>query len=256
MGAPEFRLNAFEGPLDLLLRLIAKNKVSIWDIPVTLIFEQYMEYIEAAQEMDMEIAGEFITMAATLMVIKSEMMLPARESAEAEDPRDKLARALEEYRIAKENAAKLADLYLRHSGRQIKEPEVIETADELSPHDSQLLRAAIAGILRRGEAVAASVNAAQGTALTQEAAMGAAIPHRPVSVMGKIIGVMRRLYRGGGMSFEGLAENCETRAEVIATFIAVLELLRSGRAEFEAAADTGNITFRLNRVRGGEIGGL
>ena len=87
MDAITYRLDQFEGPLDLLLNLIAKNKVSITDIPIALICDQYMEYIEKAQELDMDIASEFILMASELLLIKSKMLLP-RPEKEEEDPRD------------------------------------------------------------------------------------------------------------------------------------------------------------------------
>ena len=95
MENPSYKLEVFEGPLDLLLRLIEKNKVQITDIPIALIFEQYMEYIDEMKRMDMEVAGEFIVMASELMLIKSRMLLPKPESDE--DPRAKLAEALAEY---------------------------------------------------------------------------------------------------------------------------------------------------------------
>ena len=88
-----YHLPSFDGPLDLLLALIAKNKIDITDIPIALIFDQYMEYISAAQALDMELAGEFIIMASRLMLIKSRMLLP-REEKEEEDPRAALAAAL------------------------------------------------------------------------------------------------------------------------------------------------------------------
>ena len=79
MDNPTYKLEVFEGPLDLLLRLIEKNKVSITDIPIALIFEQYSEYLDLMRRMDMEIAGEFIVMASELMLIKSRMLLPRNE---------------------------------------------------------------------------------------------------------------------------------------------------------------------------------
>ena len=96
--ALSFKLEVFEGPLDLLLKLIAKNKVDIYDIPISLIFDQYMEYIEQAREMDMELAGEFINMAVQLMLIKSRMLLPkpANSDAVEEDPREELTALLKE----------------------------------------------------------------------------------------------------------------------------------------------------------------
>ncbi|MBR4087166.1 MAG: segregation/condensation protein A, partial [Clostridia bacterium] len=91
----KFSLEVFSGPLELLLHLISKNKVSIYDIPISLILEQYMEYIEDLKKMDLEVSSEFIEMAAHLMLIKSRMLLPKAETEE-EDPRMSLAEALAE----------------------------------------------------------------------------------------------------------------------------------------------------------------
>ena len=105
-----YRLDQFEGPLDLLLMLIQKNKVNIIDIPIALICDQYLEYLKAAQDMDMEIAGEFIVMASELMLIKSRLLLPRVEEDE-KDPRADLAEALLRYQQAKEAVAKMIPLY-------------------------------------------------------------------------------------------------------------------------------------------------
>ncbi|MBO5682717.1 MAG: segregation/condensation protein A, partial [Clostridia bacterium] len=107
MEAVTYRLEQFEGPLDLLLTLIHKNKVSITDIPIALICDQYMEYIEGAEELNMDVASEFILMASELMLIKSKMLLP-REDEDEEDPRAQLEDALLRYPQAKEAATKLA----------------------------------------------------------------------------------------------------------------------------------------------------
>ena len=90
MSDLSFKLEAFEGPLDLLLNLISKNKIDIYDIPIAVILEQYLAYLEEMRKMDMDIAGEFITMAAELMVIKSRMMLPKSVLENEEDPRARL----------------------------------------------------------------------------------------------------------------------------------------------------------------------
>ena len=105
-STPTYKLEQFEGPLDLLLSLIQKNKVSITDIPISLICDQYLEYITQAQKLDMELASEFIVMASELMLIKSKMLLP-KENEEEDDPRATLTDALLRYQQAKEAAAKL-----------------------------------------------------------------------------------------------------------------------------------------------------
>ena len=105
----KFSLEVFSGPLELLLHLISKNKVSIYDIPISLILEQYMEYITRMQDMDMEVAGEFIDMASRLMLIKSRMILPRESDDPKDDPRTEIIDALLEYQKAKENADELRD---------------------------------------------------------------------------------------------------------------------------------------------------
>ncbi|MBQ3002696.1 MAG: segregation/condensation protein A, partial [Clostridia bacterium] len=96
MAEINLKIEQYEGPLDLLLALISKHKIDIFDIPIAEICEQYNEYLNAMQKMDMEIAGEFIVMASELMLIKSKMLLPKAET-ETEDPREKLAAMLAEY---------------------------------------------------------------------------------------------------------------------------------------------------------------
>ena len=109
MQTINYQLETFEGPLDLLLSLISKNKVNIEDIPIALICEQYMDYLRQAQEMDMEIAAEFIVMASELMLIKTRMLLP-RPTEDTEDPRKVLTDALIRYQQAKAAAVRLAEL--------------------------------------------------------------------------------------------------------------------------------------------------
>ena len=131
-----YRLDQFEGPLDLLLTLISKNKVSITDIPISLICDQYMEYIEQAQKMDPDIASEFIVMASELMLIKSKMLLP-KITEDEEDPRAALADALLRYKQAKEATVVMAPLYTTYSGRMIKDTDEI-SADKTEVSDESI----------------------------------------------------------------------------------------------------------------------
>ena len=113
-----YRLDQFEGPLDLLLTLIHKNKVNIEDIPIFLICDQYMQYITEAQNMDLDIATEFLVMASELMLIKSKLLLPRAEE-DGEDPRKTLSDALLRYQQAKEASAKMHPLYKYFCGREV-----------------------------------------------------------------------------------------------------------------------------------------
>ena len=102
MDEMKYKLESFEGPLDLLLTLIKKNKVSIWDIPIVEITEQYLEAIEGIEKTMLDNTGEFIIMASQLLYIKSKMLLPKDEEDEEEDPREELAQRLYEYKKIKE----------------------------------------------------------------------------------------------------------------------------------------------------------
>ncbi|WP_208896270.1 segregation and condensation protein A, partial [Coprococcus sp. ART55/1] len=109
MSAIDVKLNVFEGPLDLLLHLIEKNKVNIYDIPIVTITEQYLEYVNNMEEEDLDVMSEFLVMAATLIKIKSKMLLPKDEEdpEDEEDPREELVRRLLEYKMYKYAAGEL-----------------------------------------------------------------------------------------------------------------------------------------------------
>ena len=128
----EIHLDNFDGPLDLLLHLIDKNKMDIYDIPIAVITEQYLAYLEEAREMDLEIASEFLLIAATLLNIKVRMLLPKQKSDEndadsEEDPRAELVRRLVEYRFYKETA------------HMLQQREQHECTYMLKPHDVEAL---------------------------------------------------------------------------------------------------------------------
>ena len=123
------KLEAFEGPLDLLLHLIDKNKLNIYDIPITLITDQYLEYINAMEEKDLEIMSEFLVMAATLVQIKSKMLLPKEEKEqeeEPEDPRRELVERLLEYKMYKYMSYELKDKQIDAEKVVFKSPTIPE----------------------------------------------------------------------------------------------------------------------------------
>lgn len=125
------KLPTYEGPLDLLLHLIKKNKIDIYDIPIASITSQYLEYLEAMKELNLEIAGEFLLMAATLLHIKSRMLLPIVqvENIEEEDPRAELVHKLVEYQKFRELALKLDEVNTYHSQLYFREPLPEERPD-------------------------------------------------------------------------------------------------------------------------------
>ena len=237
---PTYKIEIFEGPLDLLLSLIYKNKVDITDIPIALIFDQYMEYLDQMREMDMDIAGEFIVMASELMLIKSRMLLPRPEGEEnSEDPRTKLANALIEYKHAKEIAEELDDMVRLYGGRLAKDTEEIPADDSfIAEHSVTLLQRAMTRML---------LNRDKEEILRQEAQMVRPIMRRKIVPVGtKVISVLRHVARGQSCRFEELFDGCTSRSELVATFMAVLELLKVNRINVSETGEDENIYISLN----------
>ena len=216
MDALTYRLDQFEGPLDLLLTLIQKNKVSITDIPIALICDQYIEYIAAAEELDMEIASEFIVMASELMLIKSRMLLPKPEE-ESADPRVALTDALLRYQQAKEAAQKLAPLYAYYSGRMVKDTDEI-SVDKTFVQDQDVT--ALCAAVRR---IIAYNNALEHAATTTFKPM-ISKPIIPVEV--KIVSILRHIGNRGAASLADLLDGEASLPDVIASFLGVLELIK------------------------------
>lgn len=224
-----FRLEIFEGPLDLLLGLIAKNKVNIYDIPIAVILDQYMDYINQMELFNLEVASEFIVMAAQLMVIKSRLLLP-KISEDEEDPRQELVDLLIEYKRAKQAAEILHELEFTYSGRFEKPPCVIEETDEDKKyrftHELEVLTSAYRRVYERNlELLEARENVGKLDNLIKTT--------RHVSVNEKIKYVLDRLINVGNCKFAGLFEHAESRNEIVATFMAVLELIKSKRIMVE-----------------------
>lgn len=222
-----FKTEKYEGPLDLLLSLISKNKMSIFDIRISELFEQYMAYVGEMQRLDMEIAGEFITMAAELMYIKSKMLLPKPEE---EDPRQELVRKLMEYKTAKEAAKLLSELESEFAGRFEKDTDEIKPSfDENIRLDSNLLSAALAKIFIR------DAERREAEKLAPMEAIAPMVHRKVVSVGGRIIFILRKMYRRGSVHFEEIFDGAEGRSEIITIFYALLELLRTGRVTMRRA---------------------
>ncbi len=240
-----FHLEIYDGPLDLLLGLITKNKVDIYDIPIAMILDQYLEYLDMMREMDMEIAGEFIVMAADLMLIKSRMLLPKPQidGIEEEDPRAVLARALIEYKRAKEASVYLHDQYALYAGRIAKEPEVLDTRKDLPEHiDIDLLSRAMQRALIKNSRLPE-------LARESEKAIRRLLAAKVVPVSAKIITVMKYLRRNGRSNFEDILLTAKSRSELIAIFSATLELLKVQRVIMENEDETVYMTLNLNHIR-------
>ncbi len=216
MDAVTYRLDQFEGPLDLLLTLIQKNKVNISDIPIALICDQYVEYIAEAQKLDMDVASEFLVMASELMLIKSKMLLP-RPEEEEEDPRAKLTDALLRYQQAKEAVVKLSPLYAYYSGRMVKDTDEI-SVDKTYVHDQDVT--ALCAAVRR---IIAYNNALERAATTTFTPM-ISKPIIPVEI--KIVSILRTIEKRGVATLEELIIDEVTLPDLIASFLGVLELIK------------------------------
>lgn len=237
-----FHLSAFDGPLDLLLHLIAKNKVNIYDIPISLILEQYMEILREAQEADMEVAGDFIAMAAQLMLIKSRMLLPKKknEEDEEEDPRAMLVEQLLEYQRIRE----VQPYFKRHSdvGRDIltRPPEPIErkkTFEGTLPPE-KLSDAARRMLTRIGKKMPPPVSAFSGI-----------VGHETVPVHTRITAILLRFRKKKKLPFQGLFHGLHSRSEVVATFLAVLELSKTHRIHIEGEDENPTLTLFTGEER-------
>ncbi len=212
-----FKFEVFEGPLDLLLHLISKNKLNIYDISICDLLEQYMEQIHAWQEQNMEIASEFLEMASRLVYIKSVSLLPKAE--EAEQLKDQLAGELLEYQTCRQLAAMLSQ---RTEGfaRTVREPMKVEPDQTyLLTHEPPMLAhyylAAVGRGLRRLP--------------PPEAHFTPLVKKTVISVSSRIVYVLRHLFGGKKMKLTSLFSRSNGRSEAVATFLAVLELIRERR---------------------------
>ena len=219
MEALTYRLEAFEGPLDLLLSLIQKNKVEISDIPIALICDQYMAYITEAERLDMDLASEFIVMASELMLIKSKMLLPKAEPEE-EDPRAELAEALLKYQQAKAAAAILGKAYPKFSGRIVKDTDEI-SVDKTFVADQSVTSLCLA--VRRIIAYREEHPQADKVTFTPMIAK----PIVPVEA--KIVGILRHFEKKEKVSMVDLIEDAVSLPDMIAVFLGILELVKLRR---------------------------
>lgn len=222
-----YRLDQFEGPLDLLLTLISKNKMSITDIPIAIICDQYMEYINEAQKMDLDVASEFIVMASELMLIKSRMILPHEEGTE-NDPRREIADALLLYQQAKLAAKELRPLYDEYSSRYTKDTDEVPPEKGLPLDlDPDLLIKALNAIMRR-------IKVAQSERTPTEL-VNPLIKHKIVSVEEKIEQICDLLEEQEEASLFFLLKDADSRPELVARFMGILELIKIHRITITTA---------------------
>ncbi|MBE5921780.1 MAG: segregation/condensation protein A [Lachnospiraceae bacterium] len=234
MGIP-VKLEAFEGPLDLLLHLIDKNKVDIYDIPIVLITEQYLDYVNHMDREDLDVVSEFLVMAATLIDIKSRMLLPKEEDEEGEeegDPRAELVARLIEYKTYKYMSLELRDMQGIAERAFFKEEDIPkEVAKYVPPVDLDKLVGDLTlnkmgqifqDILKRQENKIDPVRSKFGTIELEE-----------VNLNDKISYVRSYAGKKKKFSFKKLLQRQGSKMEVIVTFLAILELMKNGKIHAE-----------------------
>ncbi|MCR5207929.1 MAG: segregation/condensation protein A [Eubacterium sp.] len=226
-----YRLEVFEGPMDLLLHLISKHKLNINDIPIVELVNQYLDYVRQMEEADFDIAGDFLEMAARLIYIKTVSLLPRHE--EAEKLKRELTGELIEYRDCKLMAEKLSK-QTDGFGRFVREPQGgwVNYDYERFHEGEELLNA--------------YVNVA-GKALRRLPppidSFKEIVAKRFVNVASKVRTVMRRLWSGKKVNFVSLFDGAKSKSELVATFLAVLELAKTKRITIEG--DMKNPTVRM-----------
>ncbi len=212
------KLNIFEGPLDLLLFLIKRDKIDIYDIPISDITGQYLEYLELMKMLDLEIAGEFLVMAATLIHIKSKMLLPQEETEaeeEEEDPREELVRKLLEYKKFKEAASKLQEIYHDNKSVFLRRGEG-EKGKIISDDGTEYFEASLFDLITAFRKVLTTVPKAAFHKVIKNA----------FTVSDKIHEIYHILAKQSKVYFSELFGKAGDKDEVVVIFLAILELIK------------------------------
>lgn len=228
------KLPVFEGPMDLLLTLIRDNNIDIYNIPIAFITNQYLEYIRLMKELNLEIAGEFLVMAATLIHIKSRMLLPVEERDEftdEEDPRMELVERLLEYRSFRDSALFLKEQQEEWEDVFTREPSWVE---EDGVGEPGLFNVALYDLLKAFREVLVRAPA-QVTQISKEA----------LTIKDKIAIIIERLSVVKELFFEDLFAQGTSRIEVITIFVALLEVVKLGIAGMYQKEDFGRILIKL-----------
>ena len=215
----KIKLQSFEGPLDLLVHLIKKHQINVYDIPISLVTKQYLEYLDLLQELNLDVASEFLVMAATLIHIKSKMLLPRPETAagdpgEEEDPRDTLVRRLLEHQKFKAAAELLHEKEMLRSAQWGRPESRLEeiAGDDYEPEfevDLFSLLSAFRQVLERARERPPVV-----------------LPAEQISIELRIDQMLERLSETEACGFEDLFDDVASRGELIVTFLALLEMIR------------------------------
>ena len=237
----EYRVNleVFAGPLDLLLYLVRREEVDIYDIPISRITEQYLRYIDMLKSLDIDLAGGFLVMAATLMHIKSAMLLPQSEGEQLQaedltDPRGELIRQLLEYKKFKDAANLLSSVVDQHSRRRSRPPNALEPLKAGEKHEIDIEQVSVWDLLESFDSILKATGA--GTDFTDIR------DDTPIDLYQ--IEILHRLQTDGPMTFQRIFESAANKVVMIGLFMALLELIREKLVWVEQDGSFGNLYLR------------
>lgn len=247
MGIP-VKLEAFDGPLDLLLHLIEKNKVDVFDIPIVLITEQYLDYVSKMDAKDMDIMSEFLVMAATLVRIKSKMLLPKeeKEEEEPEDPRQELVERLLEYKMYKYASFELKDRQVDAGHVFYKSPSI---PDEIKNYKDEVdMEELLSDVtLSKLQSIFDSVIQKQVEKIDPIRSKFGKIEKDEINIEDHMLFVERYAMLYGTFSFRSLLETGSGRDYVIITFLSILEMMKTGLLHIEQEEIFGDIRITYGR---------
>lgn len=242
MGIP-VKLEAFEGPLDLLLHLIDKNKINIYDIPIAMITDQYLDYVAQMEKEDLNVVSEFLVMAAVLIDIKSRMLLPPKEEDTEEeegDPREELVARLIEHKTYKYLAGELKDMQMLAEKAWFKQPDIPpEVAKYVPPVDLDQLLGDLT-LSRMGEIVS-EILKQQENRIDRTRIGFKSVEMEEVNLDEKISYVRTYARKEKHFTFRKLFQGKGSRMEVIVTFLAILELMKNGKLRGQQTEDGNDI---------------
>lgn len=223
----EVKLVAFEGPLDLLLHLIEKNKVNIYDIPIVEITNQYLDYVSKMQEEDLNLMSEFLIMAATLIKIKSKMLLPKEEKEEQEDPREELVRRLMEYKMYKYASFQLKDRQFDAQKQLYKKPTIPAEVEKFRPRVevNELIQDLT---LQKLNEIFQNVIKRQAERIDPIRSQFRNIKQEEIRVEDKMNEIHEKIRGISHIHFRTLLEKQGSKTEIVVTFLSILELIKIG----------------------------
>ncbi len=237
------KVNDFEGPLDLLCHLIDKNKMNICDVDISNITDQYIQYLNTMEELDLEIASEFVIMASTLLYLKSKTLLPVIENVEEDEKElteEELLNRIIEYKKYKEISEKLRNMYTEYSKREFKEPEKIKFPKkelEVEANSSMIVKAYTKVIEKNKKRLNKNAKNIQKIAITDQ-----------YTVSSKVKEMYKELVKNNKFVFNNLfSQNKCNKVEVVTAFTGLLEMSRRSKVQTSQAALFGDILVEKNK---------